>query len=356
AKVPGKDCKPPIGKQTDLKLEKAATPQSCTLNGGNWECQYTVTITNLGPGAETQPLHVTETIGTATLIAFNAPWSCLPAGPGTASCTLPASPFNPGDTRTLVIKLSTPAAALMAANKCLVENKAEIASPVPGSPQNTGVGNDSATVSAKALGQNCDPGKSDLSLKKEAFNCSDVGPVWLCVYKITIKNEGPADFNGPLELSEVVDPPMPSTSEPSIVGWTCNPAGPIEDCKLAGPTFIAAGGTFAASAITTVDKSLIALCKVKNTASILAPGAGSAANQIGGNDTGSDIDTIPSAICQPVPPNPTDLAIEKKAVGPCTLTGDTVGCDFTIRVSNTSPNEYKGPIAILDQAALPSQL
>jgi hypothetical protein len=376
AQIPNPKCVPPQGPKTNLKIEKRALTDVCLLNAPNWNCIFDIVVTNTGPGVYNGPIAVSDTVPAPAVVADYAPkpnppgWNCAPVPGAAIACDHAPVVLLPGQNVHLFIQVNVPIAAQADAGKCTVRNEVRITQAPGGSDQNTNAADDTASAEAKTPGRNCEPtGKrSDLELKKESRRCVPIqfgdGTSQICYFAITVKNLGPDSFAGPLTVHDVYVP----AAGPAAFGaaWSCVGAPGAYDCTL-NPAFLPMGpGAVRVLPMATLVPPRSGICKVDNTATISVPPGGSDANFNPANDSGSATGVIESEECRPVDPPRSNNTIAKTA-GACTpSTAPTPGaaaavvpsavidCAYTVKVSNTGPNTFNGPIVFLDTANVPS--
>jgi hypothetical protein len=362
AEIPNEKCHP-TGNRTNLKLEKRPVTDICATNGTAWGCLFVVTVTNTGPGVYNGPIQVTDQMSVPNPIVYgpqpNPPaWTCSPGSGGNYTCDHAPVVLNPGQSVKLLIATVVPVAEQEKNGKCTVENRARITLAPGGSPQNSNPGDDAASAEAKTPGKNCEPigGRTDLSIKKEGLGCvrytaSDQAG-FICGYKVTVTNEGPSNFTGPLVVRDTyTGAPAAPIFTPS---WACAPVGGgAYDCTSPGPFPIAPGGSrFFATAVFVPANGDV--CRIGNSASIKTPPGGSPQNTNPANDNaGPVIQVLPIHRCGPPPPQRTNVKIEKVERGCAPVTGAAAGqitCAFVIKVTNTGPGAVSTPIGFLDVA------
>ncbi len=229
-------------KVNGLEIAKGADAgvTSCTDQG---DCVFSITVRNTNATAVTGPIVITETVSNengglfgATAISSSPtpPWTCSKQGQ-TFQCTHPG-PIPAGGVSTFKIgfKLGAGAAAKQIKN-CALLNGGQVpaCATVPLTPPTP---------------------LSLLQLKKTAdvTQCSDVGGG--CNFTISVTNPGPAEFNGVLDINEVVTaggvvPPLLQISGSALqqAGVTapisCSKAGDTARCGSGVPAKIPAGKT-----------------------------------------------------------------------------------------------------------------
>ncbi|MER9969355.1 hypothetical protein [Mesorhizobium sp. M0060] len=229
---------PPKDKEPDLKVEKRADVQRCTMGGG---CDFTIRVTNVGDA----PYHgkivldeVTLPAGSALDSGPNPPWVCAPAITPMI-CTHPVTTLNPGASVDLKLGFK-PAAGWQGGvlRNCATYNYGASGKPLFGSQQND---RGCASIPICRRGdrdRDCRPPvekKVDLILKKRARTefCSADG---VCTFVIDIINNGSVPYNGPLTVIDTYPggAPPSSTFGPTPP-WTCGPNGPGQfRCDNAG--------------------------------------------------------------------------------------------------------------------------
>ncbi len=197
----------------------------------------------------------------------------------------------------------------------------------------------------------------NLELKKVADpkECWEAGAGWLCWYTITIKNTGLSDFFGPIKVEDWL-PASPAGSFMDFhfqpFPWLCNPPTPNFgfnfECTHA-PVFLAPGDSidlFVDAWVPNAFPSKANGCQLTNAARLVWPAGTSDADPT--DDLGWDVADIPSENCEDVPPEPTNLKIEKKqALGLCV--GDHDWCTvWQIDLFNTGPGTFNDIIKIQD--------
>ena len=143
ALIPAAHCPPPPG-PTNLSLEKNAEPRQCVENGNGFRCQYSVIVTNQGPGIYNGPVHVRDTPLAGTNPLFS--WACVAAG-GSYDCSNPPVNLWPGQQLFLWTWLDVPY-DVARANNCQIPNDARITLALGGTFQNINPGDDADSAIA----------------------------------------------------------------------------------------------------------------------------------------------------------------------------------------------------------------
>ncbi|MER8864807.1 DUF11 domain-containing protein [Mesorhizobium sp. M0751] len=238
---------PPKDKEPDLKVEKRADVQRCTMDGG---CDFTIRVTNVGDA----PYHgkivldeVTPPAGSILDSGPNPPWVCAP-GTTPMICTHPVTTLNPGASVDLELGFK-PAAGWRGSvlRNCATYNYGASGKPLFGNQQND---RGCASIPVCRRGdrdRDCRPPvekKVDLILKKRARTefCSADG---VCTFVIDIINNGSVPYNGPLTVVDTYPGGVPASSTfGPTPPWTCGPNGPGQfRCDNAGIVLLPGAST-----------------------------------------------------------------------------------------------------------------
>ncbi|MES0152938.1 DUF11 domain-containing protein [Mesorhizobium sp. M0018] len=238
---------PPKDKEPDLKVEKRADVQRCTVGGG---CDFIIRVTNVGDA----PYHGKIVLNEVTLPAGstfhsgpNPPWVCAP-GTTPMICTHPVTTLNPGASVDLKLGFK-PAAGWRgsALRNCATYNYGASGKPLFGSQQND---RGCASIPVCRRGdrdRDCRPPvekKVDLILKKRARTefCSADG---VCTFVVDIINNGSVPYNGPLTVVDTYPGGVPASSTfGPTPPWTCGPNGPGQfRCDNAGIVLLPGAST-----------------------------------------------------------------------------------------------------------------
>ena len=225
-------------KEPDLKVEKRAEVQRCTMAGG---CKFTIRVRNVGTAPYNGKIvldEVTLPAGSTLDSGPNPPWVCVP-GTTPMTCTHPVTTLNPGAFVDLKFGFK-PAAGWQGKvlRNCATYNYPASGKPLFGSQQND---RGCASIPICQRGdrdRDCRPPvekKVDLILKKRARIpvCTTNG---ICYFVIDIINNGSVPYNGPLTVIDNYPggAPASSTFGPSPP-WVCGPNGPGQfRCDNAG--------------------------------------------------------------------------------------------------------------------------
>ncbi len=199
---------------------------------------------------------------------------------------------------------------------------------------------------------------NNLRLTKSALHagkCSKApGDIILCDYEISLINDGPSPFHGMLSVDEKV--PAASTLTVGDPAWTCAGGPPVYGCNTLAAADIAVGAKLTIPLQVSIPLAPLEAggCSLPNTASIVAPAGGSAANFDAGDDadtavadaflTWVDIFGVTQVTC-----DPTNLKTKKISKGDCVAAGEGFRCEYTVTVTNTGPDPYHGPLKISEQ-------
>ncbi|UVK39288.1 DUF11 domain-containing protein [Mesorhizobium sp. AR10] len=238
-------CPPP--KEPDLKVEKRANVQRCTMAGG---CDFTIRVTNVGTAPYNGKIvldEVTLPPGSTLDSGPNPPWVCAPATTP-MTCTHPVTTLNPGAFVDLKLGFK-PAGGWQdgALRNCATYNYGASGKPLFGSQQND---RGCASIPICQRGdrdRDCRPPvekKVDLILKKRARTpvCSADG---ICYFVIDIINNGSVPYNGPLTVIDTYPGGAPTSSSfGPTPPWTCGPNGPGQfRCDNAGIVLLPGAST-----------------------------------------------------------------------------------------------------------------
>ena len=205
ANVPAEQC---LGKQTNLKIEKLAGPcERKTVNDvSGYVCVFGVRVTNTGPGAYNGNIVVDDTFGNApfaTAFAPTPPWNCVGGG-ANWQCTYPGAALAPGGQVSFAVYAAVLDGAV-AQGQCSLKNTAKITSAVPGSIQNTLLGDDEASATATIKDPRCDqtppPPVKDGHVKIEK-TCKPSALAAGLSCRITITNDGGVPLPGTISFAD----------------------------------------------------------------------------------------------------------------------------------------------------------
>ncbi|TIV30826.1 MAG: hypothetical protein E5V96_31190, partial [Mesorhizobium sp.] len=185
-----------------------------------------ITVTNAGSAAPTGPVRVSDA---ATLVSGGAPvqiqtvtpdgadWACGPVPANTLSCQIPGAVMTPGTSRHLDVTVSGNGA---------FENCARGSfGPAPGDDI------------VYPIGQPCAKGGGASTIRVEKTGDAECQPGEPCSFEITITNDGPNPFSGPVRIGDAIgveglgrledvpitsiDPPFGCSPEPTTLPASC---------------------------------------------------------------------------------------------------------------------------------------
>jgi|GEM_PF-2676282 len=308
----------------DLAIEKQG-PAHCDEGG---DCEYTITVTNLGPDDYTGEVIIRDTPTAGLVYAGVSPgWVCFAAVPNIV-CGLGGGPhvLHPGDTRDLTLTIQLPAPA--PGNP--VQNCASVFWGVPGMPpdDNPGPGGDFGSDN-RCVSTFIGAG-FDLDIAKTGpAECYEGG---LCDYSISLTNHGPNGTLGVLSFTDTL--PAGATLEAvSDGGGLCN-AGAAGTVRCDTLFFVGfAAGTTHTTTLSVRLPDPVAGDTVTNCAAIdwSLPPAGPMLY------SGDDDPTTDGPACVETPVLAADLAPFGGTV--CEL-GET--CSLDVRIENRGGRLFKG--------------
>ncbi len=217
----------------DLSIAKRG-PAHCNAGG---DCEYEITIANLGPDDYTGELHIQDNPPTPglTYTGVAGPgWGCGAAVP--VNCNQAGGPhtLHPGDTRTMHITLHFPNP--VASNP--VFNCVEFRWGAPGMPMD----DNPAPGAGDASDQNCAVTLVDTGFDAEVTKTgpADCYEGAACDFTVSVTNNGPGAIDGIMAITDTL--PAGATLEGVDGPFFCNSAAPgTVTCFLTGP--IASGAT-----------------------------------------------------------------------------------------------------------------
>jgi uncharacterized repeat protein (TIGR01451 family) len=213
----------------DLAIKKTAGDPKFDEKTGTWSFQYTLTITNVG-AANNGPIQVNDPVPAGLTFASvtAAGWTCTPATPlssGALNCTHPG-PIAYNQTFTITITVT---------------------GKTPGKYENCATVNVTAASGLQETTQANNRGCATVEFHYPPNNVTVVktgplgGPCAVassCMFTITVTNNSPWPFNGPVSVGDNTGVPMtiastdlPCSPPPTATPFTCTaalnmPAGP----------------------------------------------------------------------------------------------------------------------------------
>jgi hypothetical protein len=356
----------PFLPQTGSNLAIAKVGGPCAeVQGAAIQCTFTVTVTNDGPETFEDVIVISDTMGfDRTNASFSPPWTCA-GGPSDFTCSHPAIQLQPGGSVSMEV-VTTVAQGDTSSSPCELANTAVIAAPLGGTPGNASPQDDAATgTGIFPPGTNClpvpqqdpepEPAQSNLSIQKTGAACTPgQGIAQQCAFTVTITNTGATEFAGPLTISETlgISNANPAFSAP----WTCA-GGPAAFTCNHPPATLAPGQSVLLDVTANVLAGDIPAtpCSLPNTAAIIDPPAGSAANGLPGDDSATAEATLPAdSNCRKTP----NLSVDKGRAAFCTKSPFFKGykCPFVISVRNTGSDPFTGPLSIVDEGSFGGEI
>ncbi|MBN9669766.1 peptidoglycan-binding protein [Roseibium aggregatum] len=310
----------------DLLVRKAG-PAHCDSGG---TCDYTITVTNFGPGDYTGTIVIQDTPPAGyTYVSGSAGWTCVP-GP-LIGCTLDGGihTLHPGDSHSLTLTLSLPAPAAADLN-CVNIAWGWGGMPPDDSPAPGGTDlSDNACFLA-----NVDDG-FDLALDKTGPAECYEGAV--CEYTVSLTNTGPSAFSGFVAFNDVL--PAGATLESVDGAWACQEDIPgTVACNLAAFWFPAGFTQDIVLRVRLPDPVIgttVENCAVMNWGAVPAP-------MFPPTFTGDDDPTTDGPVCVTTPVLAADLA--PWGATTCQLGSD---CPIEVRIENRGGRLFKGAAGLV---------
>ena len=213
----------PNGGQPGMRITKECGGDQLVA-AGRVSCR--ITVTNAGTAAPTGPVRVNDA---ATLVSGGAPvqiqtvapdgpeWNCGPVPANTLSCQIPGAVMTPGTSRHFDVTVSGNGA---------FENCARGSyGPAPGDDI------------VYPIGQACAKGRGTSTIRVEKTGDAECQPGEPCSFEITITNDGPNPFSGPVRIGDAIgveglgrlegveitsiDPPFGCSPEPRTLPASC---------------------------------------------------------------------------------------------------------------------------------------
>lgn len=297
--------------RANLKLKKTAQNNGmCAKSGNTLLCDFTIEIRNQDAVPFNGPITVQETTPPGgTIIDVSAPWSC-PGVPPLYNCSTGAPVDIPaGGTVAFNVRVAQ-SVANSEANMCRVPNNAKMSVPPGGAASNIDPTDDEASAEAMTFGVTwvdpitgitfvmCDP--TNLKVTKVADGpCVAKGSGFSCGYDVTILNQGPDPYKGPIKLEEKFGVTPVSTSFSGDLN--CAGAGANFTCEKPAVE-LAVGATLKVRVEAEVADD--GTCAAPNTATLVSPPENARGNTNGSDDSASATADVPSSKCSKAPPPP----------------------------------------------------
>ena len=344
-------------------------PAACTPGGA---CTFTLTITNTSKQPYSGTVLISDNaspLGASSspvlpIAALTPPLGCATEPTQTPfSCVAPVT-LGPGQSTNHTVTVTAPPIAAGTPGywlqNCLAANDAANF-PAPAAPNPFSAGPLSAPNNVTCVWVrvgNPAPVSNLAVTKRSLGKCtyprnrtSGIGGRATCTYQITLTNNGPSPFNGPVQFAETI-PAAGTLSFPAP--WTCPLTAGVNQCSSNRNIRLAPGATQTVSATVTIASSATGpSCLVPNTIAIAVPVPGPA-NVNAADDTATAIASTRLLSFRNkfgqriVACDPTNLKVTKTADGPCVETADGTQCKFTVNVANTGPDPYDGPLSITE--------
>ena len=334
ASIPSTLC---LSERTNLKIEKTGRP--CVLapfgQFSGWNCPYTVTVTNTGPGLYSGNIVVGDTfspVPDAATFAPQPPWNCVGAG-AAYQCTYPGALLAPSQSVVLQIHALLQSDHLTP-GLCSLTNTARILAAPGGSPLNTNPGDDTASATDTLANPRCvqplivkppQPARDGHVMIEKTCKPSAAGGSISC--RITVTNDGGVPIATPITFGDQGNwkgggALQISSATPDDAAIQCSGLPGALTCTLPGKA-LAPGVTHY------VDVTIAGGGKggYHNCAFIVAPGSKPSCVDGGNND----------------------IAVTKTAPASCQSGKD---CTFQVTITNTSDSPFSGPLMVGDLMSL----
>lgn len=349
----GKAC---VDQATQIVVKKSA-PASCMPGSA---CTFDLSVTNSGALPFAGDVLLSDSLfidGGGAPVA--APITAIAPALGCAPdpVALPfscAAPLNlaSGETKTFSITATMPALPPNYwGHNCF--SASAPGQPAPALPP--GPGTDPNAVSCAWVPIGAPPPLVNLQISKSPLECHKQGADTVrCHYDIGLKNTGPSPSIAPITFTETV----PASSTLASIGapWSCVGGPPLYTCTTPAAPNIAPGDSLTIPVAIDLDRASLeaAKCWAPNHVTITAPAGGTPDNFKVVDDSalatadaawirfdeGGPLELV---LC-----DPTNLQTKKVADGPCTEEGDKYRCGYTVTLTNTGPDPFKGRIDVTD--------
>jgi hypothetical protein len=345
-----------VDSQTQILVKKKA-PASCLPGAA---CTFELSVTNSGTLPFAGDVLLSDSLFidgggapvAAPITAIVPALGCAP-DPGALpfSCTAPVS-LTAGETKTFSITATMPALPPNYwGHNCF--SASAPGQPAPLLPPGPGV--DLAAVSCAWVPVGAPPPLANLQIGKSPLECHKQGADHVrCHYDITLANTGPSPSIAPVTFTETV--PANSALASIAAPWSCIGGPPLYTCTTAAPPVIAPAASLTIPVAIDLERAPLeaAKCWAPNHVSITAPAGGTPANFKVVDDSalatadaawirfdeGGPLELV---LC-----DPTNLRTTKVADGPCVVDGSNFRCGYTVTITNTGPDPFKGRIDVTD--------
>jgi len=372
----------PAPQGADLKLTKRADP--CVRNDakGRFECNFLITVTNVGTAPFKGPVKIADQtpLADGLKVGFTAgiPWSCPSEGDplnGSRICENRDASIDAGASITLPITVTVPTDMK---NACVVLNVASLKEP-PAASGNADDGFGSSrlgTATAIVPNPDCAPPVNLAITKTAAPDCArNAAGNHICTFKLSVSNPSANPFKGVLEVSDSINMPgakFLSFSQPSPGPWSCTKkemAPELEgqgamgvSCKTNAEVVMEPFGApleidlaFEVSQPSPRPEN----CKAINFAGISKPDSMTSLNFDPKDDLSLAFARIPMVVGPngEVPCDPPSLQLTKVANPQiCAKAGDGFDCSYDIDVTSMGPDPFHGPLKITETLPAGAQL
>ena len=303
---------------SNLKIKKTDTTGGpCPLDGNHWKCEFNIRVSNFGKPYQNELVIgdvLPANLPAGTTVSFAPPgnWQCQHQIAMFHTCSSPNPNLGMGGKVDIPVTVRVPVKDDIG---CTLHNKAVVLKAPAETAQNTFAGDDASSAVAQfspvfppngeafclAANTNQDdddlkPGGGDganLSITKTAGKSEETGAGQNTPFTITVTNEGPGTFTGPIVVRETlpVEPSNGSWSAP----WVCegqSAAGHPEQGLCTHPaTTLASGESVTLTMEMELPNSYIApsgsdvRCGYTNVAEIVKPSGGDPLNTDASDDT-----------------------------------------------------------------------
>lgn len=299
-----------INQLADLTISKSHTGNFTQGQNG---ATYTLDVTNIGNGATTGTITVTDTLpaGLSFVSGTGTSWNnCTAVGQAVTCTRSVALAASASSAITLTVNVATNAPASVT-NTAAVSGGGEIIT-------NNNSDSDATTII----------GLPDLTIAKSHTGNFTQGQNG-ATYTLTVTNSGTGPTSSTVTVTDTLPAGLTFVSN-SGTGWgTCSAVGQVVTCSRADA--LAASGSYPALTLT-VNVSATAAASVTNSASVSGGGETNV-----GNNSASDVTTINQVA---------DLTISKTHTG--NFTQGQNGATYTITVTNSGTGSTAGVVTVTD--------
>lgn len=301
---------------TNLQLTKTFD-QCAPAGGGNWQCDFTVTVTNTGPGGYSEVTQIEDALfahpaAAVSTITPPAGFVCNLINPASQHirCTSPGAVLAASASMDFSVSVVVPTPA--AVNQCQFVNAAAIQQAAPGTPKNNIAGDDTAFAFAVVPAPICLAAQTNLTIEKELFgaDCVPFGGGWRCPWVVTLRNTGANNYAGPVQIRDRITAMPPGGTLTAVIpgdaAYACV-AGPGADeftctkgAEALAPAALKQFGVLVD--LPTPANPVPAECVVTNEAEIITLPGGSLMNIVIPDDLADSTVVLPDPMCAGVSP------------------------------------------------------